>query len=134
MHVDQCVCALRAVELPVLSCLSNKCSEVGDGRTLNFYDIHSHELHAKVWGHCECNPAVPCRAMLNVSTQQGLRPASAQKCGGTIIIKTAQHYTFEFIQRIIFIFNRQIKMLINDALILYHTFQAACWARCCVCT
>jgi len=32
-----------------------------------------------------------------------LRPASAQKCGGTIIIQTAQLHTFEFIQIIIFV-------------------------------
>jgi len=25
-------------------------------------------------------------------------------------------------------------MAINDALILYHIFQAACWARCYVCS
>jgi len=34
MRVDQCVCAFRAVELPVLSCLSSKCSEVTEVEVL----------------------------------------------------------------------------------------------------
>jgi hypothetical protein len=67
LRIDQCVCPIRAVELPVLGCLYNSCSEVTEvGGTLNFCDIQSHEFRAKLWGRYECNPAVPCRGMLNV--------------------------------------------------------------------
>jgi len=49
MHVDQCVCAFRAVEGPVLGFLSRRCDEVTEvGRTFKFYDIRSHNSHAKL--------------------------------------------------------------------------------------
>ena len=69
MRVDQCVCAFRAVEVPVLGCFSSRCSEVSEvGRTLKFCGIQSHDFYAQLWGHYECNPVVPWRRILNVST------------------------------------------------------------------
>jgi len=32
-----------------------------------FWSIYSHDFPAKLWRHCECNPAVPGRVMLSVS-------------------------------------------------------------------
>jgi len=48
-------------------------------RILKFCDNNSRDFHAKLWGLSECNPAIPCRAMLNLRTQQDLRPASVTK-------------------------------------------------------
>jgi hypothetical protein len=69
MRIDQCFSAFRAVEIAVLACLTSRCNEVTEiRRNLNLFNIHSNEFHTKLWGHCECNPAVPCRAMLSAST------------------------------------------------------------------
>jgi len=49
MRVDQCVCAVRTVEVPVLAPLNSRYSEVTEvGRTLKFFDIYSHYSHAKL--------------------------------------------------------------------------------------
>jgi len=55
MLIDECVCAFRAVELPVLACLVSSWSEEPEvGRALKFCDIHSHDFHAKLWTFCDC--------------------------------------------------------------------------------
>ena len=55
--------------MPVLAFLSSRCCEVSEvGRTLKFCDIYSHVFRANLWLFCECNPAIPCRGLLNVST------------------------------------------------------------------
>jgi UDP-N-acetylglucosamine transferase subunit ALG13 len=46
-----------------------------------------------------------------------------QKCGDTTVIRAEQHYTLEYIQLIIFIFNKKIKRLITDALICITFFR-----------
>jgi hypothetical protein len=55
VRIDQCVCTVRAVEVPVFACVSNRSSEVSEvGKTLKFCDVHSHEFHARLWVFCDC--------------------------------------------------------------------------------
>jgi hypothetical protein len=68
MRVDQCVCAIRVVEIPVIACLSSRCSEVTEVGGMKFCENNSGGFHAKFCGNCGCNPDVPCRGMLNLST------------------------------------------------------------------
>jgi len=50
MHVDQRVCPIKAVDLPILACLSSRCSEVTEVGGLQFCESLSDGFHAKFWG------------------------------------------------------------------------------------
>ena len=39
MHVEQCVPAIRAVEVPVLVCLHSSCNHVTSGRAVKFVSL-----------------------------------------------------------------------------------------------
>ena len=67
MRNDQCVCAFRAIGVPVLGFLRRRHSDLTELGVLLFCDIYSRNFYAKLWGYCECNPVVPCRVMLYVS-------------------------------------------------------------------
>ena len=68
MRIDQCVCAFRAVGVSVLGFLSRRLSDLTEvGVHFKFCDNYSHDFHEKLWEYCECNPALPCRSMSNVS-------------------------------------------------------------------
>jgi hypothetical protein len=51
---DQCVSAVTAVEVPVLVCLLSSCSHV-----TGVCETHAEGCHAKWWGLCGCNHAIP---------------------------------------------------------------------------
>jgi hypothetical protein len=68
MRVDQCVCAIRAVDMPVLGCLCSGCSEVSEVVGMKFCENISDCFHAKFWGKCGCIRVVPCRGILNFIT------------------------------------------------------------------
>ena len=63
MCVDQCICAIRAVEMPELACLSSSYSEVTEVGGMKFFEDISDGVDAKLWRICGCvqlNLAVEC--------------------------------------------------------------------------
>jgi len=48
MRLDQCVCAIRAVEMPVLACFSSSCSEVTEVGGMKFCEDMFDSFHAEL--------------------------------------------------------------------------------------
>ena len=49
MHLDRCVCVVKALEMPVLACISSSYSEVIEVEGIIFFKDICDCVHAKLW-------------------------------------------------------------------------------------
>jgi hypothetical protein len=58
VHVDQCVSAVRAAEVPVFLFLRSSCNHDWGKEDCKVYATRTEICHVKRWGFCGCNPDI----------------------------------------------------------------------------